>query len=380
MPCALRLRREERLERTLADVVVHADAEVADGQADVAPRLQVDVVGRVGLVDDVVRRLDDQAAAVGHRVARIDREIDEHLLELAGIGLDGPEVHAETSLEHHPLAERPMEQVLEPGNDVVEVEHLGLDDFAAAEDEQLPRELRSALRRLRGSPRRPRASSGLLGQRVGGELGVVDDDPEQVVEVVRDTARKLADALEATRLVELLGQRSLTLGLGAIADVAHGRCGDDAGLGLDARDVDLRRELGGVLAHANQLDTRRGRYAGEVRAVAVARVGRRPAEPIRDDQLDRLADELGAVVAEQLLGALVGEHDPAVGATADDRVGRELQELREHALGANRLVQRRIGDRGGALGTIERPAPAPRSTAPARRRSRRRTARCRHRC
>ena len=35
--------------------------------------------------------LDDQAAAVGHRVARVDRQVDDHLLELAGVGPDAAE-------------------------------------------------------------------------------------------------------------------------------------------------------------------------------------------------------------------------------------------------------------------------------------------------
>ena len=81
--------------------------------------------------------LDDHPAAVGHRVAGVDGQVDQHLLELPGVDLDRQPLLAEVRLQGDSLAERPAQKVLEVGYDVAQVEHLGLDDLAAAEDQQL---------------------------------------------------------------------------------------------------------------------------------------------------------------------------------------------------------------------------------------------------
>ena len=45
-------------------------------------------------------------------------------------------------------------------------------------------------------------------------------------------------------------------------------------------------------------------------------------EPLREQDLDRLADELARVVAEHLLDVVVRGRDPAVLVDDDDAVGR----------------------------------------------------------
>ena len=48
-----------------------------------------------------------QPAAVGHGVARIDREIHDHLLELRNIDLDRPQVAAVHHVERDLFADQP---------------------------------------------------------------------------------------------------------------------------------------------------------------------------------------------------------------------------------------------------------------------------------
>ena len=71
----------------------HAGAGVADPQADVAARAAggsgTAVLGR-RIID--VGGVDGQRAAVGHRVAGVDGEVDQDLLELAGVGEHRPQV------------------------------------------------------------------------------------------------------------------------------------------------------------------------------------------------------------------------------------------------------------------------------------------------
>ena len=99
-------------------------------------------------------------------------------------------------LELDLLAERAGQQAVQLGHDLVEVQDPLPHDFAAAEDQQLAGERRRALRGaadlldVRGRRR-------VLADVVGHELGVVEDDPEEVVEVVGDAAGELSHALQA---------------------------------------------------------------------------------------------------------------------------------------------------------------------------------------
>ena len=136
------------------------------------------------------------------------------------------------------LAQRAVEQALEVAQQAADVEHLGLDHLAAAEHEQLARERRGAVGRA------PDLLDVVADRVVGGQLarGEADageDHRQQVVEVVGDAARELADALQALGL----GQAMLELGalLGAAAAL-----GDVGGDGDHRGDVARRRRAAGT--------------------------------------------------------------------------------------------------------------------------------------
>ena len=82
------LRRVERLEEMTQDRAVHADAGVADGEHHVRAGTRAWMLGGVSLVEFHVRGLDRQHAAARHRVAGVEREIEDHLFNLARIGAD----------------------------------------------------------------------------------------------------------------------------------------------------------------------------------------------------------------------------------------------------------------------------------------------------
>ena len=67
---------------------VHAVAGVAYGEHHVRSGPGVRSLSKVGLVELNVTGLDDQLAALGHGVAGVDRQVHDHLLHLAGVGLD----------------------------------------------------------------------------------------------------------------------------------------------------------------------------------------------------------------------------------------------------------------------------------------------------
>ena len=78
-----------------------------------------------------------ELAAVGHRVARIDHEIDDHLLELREIGLHRPEVALRHDVERDPLADQPAQQHGQVVDHVAEVDDLRAQRLLAREREQV---------------------------------------------------------------------------------------------------------------------------------------------------------------------------------------------------------------------------------------------------
>jgi len=87
-------------------------------------------------------------------------------------------------------------------------------------------------------------------------------------------------------------------------------------------------------------------------------------EPLGDEGLDRLAEQLVAGVAEQGLGLSVDQHDPAAIADDHHRIGRGLEQAPEPGLGGARepeagqrryvgVVDRHEAER--AVGAVDRP-------------------------
>jgi hypothetical protein len=74
----------------------------------------------VGLVHGDVRGVDGELPAAGHRVAGVDGEVDQNLLELPGVGLDRPQVIGECDGQGDVLAEGAAQQLLQAGDDLIE--------------------------------------------------------------------------------------------------------------------------------------------------------------------------------------------------------------------------------------------------------------------
>ena len=127
---------EERLESLGADLVAHAVAGVADGDDDVFARLRLLRPAR-GAAHDGVAGLDGEAAADLHRVARVDREVEDHQLDLRRVDQRRPEMFGEHRLDADRTAHRALQQVAQVGDGAVEVERLGLEALPARKGEQL---------------------------------------------------------------------------------------------------------------------------------------------------------------------------------------------------------------------------------------------------
>ena len=188
--------------KTRAHGRAHAEAGVGDREANVAAGLDVELARLRGAERAVARR-DRELAAGRHRVARVDDEVGQQLLELAGVGLDRAEPGREHRRHRDVLADEPRQHRLDVGDDRVERERLGLPLRFAAEREQLAREARGARGGLRDL-------ADIVGDRMRGpeilarEVGVGADHGEDVVEVMRDAAGELADRVHLLRLSQLI--------------------------------------------------------------------------------------------------------------------------------------------------------------------------------
>ena len=138
-----------------------------------------------------------------HRVARVDAEVGDHLLELARIGDDVAQRRVEMQLKLDVLADEPPEHAAHLVHDRVEIHDRGCSTCfrlnasswrtsPAARWAARPISCRSS---RRGSARRSPDDQ---------ELGVAQDGRQQVVEVVGDAARELTDRLHLLRLPELV--------------------------------------------------------------------------------------------------------------------------------------------------------------------------------
>ena len=203
---ALRLGGEERVERALRGLARHSLAVVGDVDAH-EPACGLDRHGH--------------AAAARHRVAGVEHEVHQHLLELAAVGEHVDGLGGRDDRERDVLAERAVEQPLRLERDAVDVDGLEPEVVVAAEDQQLPREVRRALggaHDLADVGRGRVLGADLLAD----ELGVVEDHGQQVVEVVRHAACELAERLHALRALERRLERLLLLARAdAVGDVGR---------------------------------------------------------------------------------------------------------------------------------------------------------------
>jgi hypothetical protein len=176
----------------------------------------------------------------------------------------------------------------------------------------------------------------------------------------------------AQRALAERGDRGLLLGLAAqpplglepLRDVAPDGEQHRARLVVDDAPAHLADELGAVAAQAVgargeaqrvlELEVQRG-----VALVALAHA-------LGPQHRDRLAEQLGLRVAEQLLGERVDEHDRAVAARPDDRIGEPLEQPPHRCLALfchSALRQGRRGQPTGAAAASPVPAPPARATA-----------------
>src|SRR5882672_994956 len=117
------------------------------------------------------------------------------------------------------------------------------------------------------------------------------------------------------------------------------RAGDERGFaGVHGTETDLDRELAAIFAPAFEVQTDSHRPHARVRKIALAMTGMSSAERPRQQDLDRLSQQLGARVSEQSFGLGIDKLDFSLAVDNDNRVGCGLQQRAELLLGAYALA------------------------------------------
>ncbi len=79
-----------------------------------------------------------------HRVAGIDRQVQDDLLQLAEIGPHRADVPREDRAEIDILADQPMQHPVHVRHDAIDAEHAWGEDLLPAKGQQLPRQIGSS--------------------------------------------------------------------------------------------------------------------------------------------------------------------------------------------------------------------------------------------
>ena len=160
-------------------------------------------------------------------------------------------------------------------------------------------------------------------------LAVHEHDRSAVVDDHHAVRCRLEQSREA-----LLALSPHLLRTALFGDVPHSRGEEPSLRRVDRAERQVHGELGPVLAAAGELDPDAGRPGRGIGEVLVTVLDVAPMEAIREEQLDGPAEELVALVSEQVDGLRVDEGDPPLVVDADDRIGRRVEQGTEHRLAA----------------------------------------------
>ncbi len=176
-------------------------------------------------------RRDRQPPVLVHRVAGVDREIGQHLLELARVGTDDAGAVVPDD-QVHTLAGQLAQQGRDAGDDVGQAEDLRSQRLLPREGEQLPRQLGRADRVLPDLVEVVEvvATRGVTIEQL---FAKAENGGQDIVEIVRDPPRELADRLHLGGLRDLLFEADLFANIAHRDDRAEAPAGGGAGDGDD---------------------------------------------------------------------------------------------------------------------------------------------------
>ena len=145
---------------------------------------------------------DGELAACGHGIARIDCEIHQYLFDLPWIDANRLQGVIKVAGESNIFTNQSPQHLFNFRHSFVEIDNFGLEHLPTTKCQQLSRQRGGAITR-----RTNVGNQFMLGltslQSRQQQVTATDDDGEQIVEVMRYTARKLTKRFHFLRLPEL---------------------------------------------------------------------------------------------------------------------------------------------------------------------------------
>nr|GEU28338.1 hypothetical protein [Tanacetum cinerariifolium] len=332
---------EKRFHRALHHLLRHAGARVGDGHGHVVAR------HRGG-------QRDDAAAVDG--VARVHHQVQQRRLELRQVRHHVGHVGGQAHLEPDRAADGAPQHRLEAVDGAVDVDPLRLDGLLARKRQQLLGEAGAALGGALHAVDGPVLHLAVVDH--AQQVEAIGDHVEQVVEIMGDAARELADRFELLRLEQrFLGLRQRVLGQPALGDVARDLGKADQGAVRVVHRVDHHAgpEAGAVLAHAPAfvLEAALRRLRQHLRRAAGCAVFGR----IKAGKM--LADDFRLRIPLEALRARVPAADDAVGRQHVDGVVAHArdEQLELFSLGGDREWQGGRHECRGHVGPFAAAAP-----------------------
>ena len=146
-------------------------------------------------------RADDQLPAGRHRIAAVEGQVEDHLLELSPVGAQAAGRRIECDLELDLLADEASQHRFDPRDDLVHLHDLRLEDLPPAEGQELLGQAGGPLGGVANA--HDILADVRAGRLVERQVGEADDGRQDVVEVVGDAAGQPADRLELAGLEQL---------------------------------------------------------------------------------------------------------------------------------------------------------------------------------
>ena len=246
----LRLGREEWLIDPFQDVWRNAGARIGHRDHHILPRRQIVMLADILVVEEGIAGFDRQPAFAVHRVAGVDRKVQNRILQLIRVDEAIPQPTGDYRLDLDLPAEGATKHLIHVFDQAAGVHHPRLQRLSPREGKQLGGKFRSA-RDTREGALDPHLGPGIAGDIFAEQLQVSADNLQQVVEVVSNAASELPDRLQLLR-TDHRRLRRLERGfrLAAFGDVPchFGEAEELAVVVSNRVDHDVRPERGAVLS------------------------------------------------------------------------------------------------------------------------------------
>jgi hypothetical protein len=181
---------------------VHPASRVADNQLHVGSRTNHDPAIRAGFVQVYVCSGKRELATRWHGVPRIRGKIDDHLLQLTGIGFYTAYFRTRLEIQFDVFSDHALQQLFNISQNLIEIEHLGFENLPPSKSEQLARQGRAASGRLPDHLQAARDS--LILRPLEQNLTLPQDDPQQIIEIMGNAAGQSSDGFEFLQLMHVL--------------------------------------------------------------------------------------------------------------------------------------------------------------------------------